>query len=297
MNAIRTVIGRLRDPRYYQIAVLGSLLTFGIVILDFGIRWQNAAAIFATAQAVQYAAFLLLRLPRFDPLSATITSLSLTLLLRTDMVELAAMAALIGIGSKFVLRFRGKHIFNPANFALVALMFGSESAWVSSGQWGSATVGAFALACLGFLVLTRAKRAETTLVFLLTYGLLVFGRALWLNDPLSIPLHQIQNGALLIFAFFMISDPRTTPNTAIGRALFAVLVATTAFVIQFVYYQPNGPILALVMACPLVPLIDSLFRGTAYRWDSPAAKPAGSTKGVFSCDYSHSSRQLRLPLR
>lgn len=272
------LLDSLRDPRYYQVAVLASLLAFGIAVLDFGIRWQNAVAILLTAQAVQFIGTRAAGLPRFDPLSALITSLSLTLLLRTEFVALAMLAAIIAIGSKFLIRVRGKHVFNPANVALVTLMLTSDYAWVSSGQWGSAAIGAFALACLGFLVLTRAKRAETTIAFLAFYGMLLFGRALWLGDPLSIPVHQMQNGALLIFAFFMISDPKTTPNSPFGRVLFASIVAGIAFTIQFVFYVPNGPILALIASAPLVPLIDALLRGTHYRWDT--ARERALNKGV-----------------
>ena len=269
----------LKDPRCYQILVLSLLLSYGILILDFGIRWQNALLIFLTAQAVQFVGTRLSDLTRFDPLSAVITSLSLTLLLRTDELLLAGLAAVLAIASKFLLRIAGKHIFNPANFALVALMLGSDQAWVSSGQWGSAVLGTLALACLGSLVLTRAKRAETTIAFLVIYGALLFGRALWLGDPLSIPLHQVQNGALLIFAFFMISDPKTTPNTPLGRILFATIVAGIAFTIQFIYYQPNGAILALIMASPIVPFIDAFLRGRIYRWEQAAEHKASPIKG------------------
>ena len=276
------LLSRLRDPRYYQVTVLTSLLAVGIVVLDFGIRWQNAVAIILTAQLVQFFGTRLVGLPRFDPLSALITSLSLTLLLRTEFVGLAATAAVIAIGSKFLVRFRNKHIFNPANVALVSLTLLSDSAWVSSGQWGSAAIGAFGLACLGFLVLTRAKRAETTIAFLCAYGAMLFGRAIWLGDPLSIPLHQLQNGALLIFAFFMISDPKTTPDAPFGRMLFALFVATTAFTIQFIFYQPNGPILALILCAPLVPVIDAVLHGSHYRWDKPGTEPSPTFKGVHS---------------
>ena len=130
------------------------------------------------------------------------------------------------------------------------------------------------------LVLTKARRAETTLAFLGAYGVLLVGRALWLGDPLSIPLHQLQNGALLIFAFFMISDPKTTPNSPLGRMLFGTLVAAIAYAIQFVFYEPNGPILALIISAPVVPLIDALSCGRLYRWDQPAAPAAGQFKGV-----------------
>lgn len=275
------VFSRLSDPRWYQIAVLGLLLGYGVFALDFGIYWYNAVAIILTAQCVQFIGMRLAGLPGFDPLSALITSLSLTLLLRTDVVMLAMLAACIAIGSKFLLRARGKHIFNPANVALVALMFMSDRAWVSSGQWGSAAIGAFALACLGFLVLTRAKRAETTFAFLAAYVTLLVGRALWLGDPLSIPLHQMQNGALLIFAFFMISDPKTSPNTSTGRLIYGALVASVAYSIQFIFYEPNGPIIALILSAPFVPLLDSIMNGRIYRWEQPLAKPVGNIKGVF----------------
>lgn len=271
----------MRDPRWYQIVVLTLLLGYGVAVLDFGIRWQNAVAIFFTAQIVQFIAMRAVGHARFDPLSALITSLSLTLLLRTDVVTLAMLAAGIAIGSKFLLRVRGKHVFNPANFALVSLILTSDNAWVSTGQWGSAAIGAFALACLGFLVLTRARRAETTLAFLVAFAALLVGRAIWLGDPLTIPAHQLQNGALLIFAFFMISDPKTSPNTPVGRIAFGALVAAIAYTIQFVFYEPNGPILALIMSAPLVPLIDVISCGQVYRWKRPARPTARQIKGVY----------------
>ena len=125
------VLKRLQDPRYYQVVVLSLLLSYGVFALDFGIHWQNALAIMLTAQLAQFIGTRAAGLDRFDPLSALITSLSLTLLLRTDAIELAALAAVIAIGSKFLIRAGGKHIFNPANVALVTLMLASDSAWVT----------------------------------------------------------------------------------------------------------------------------------------------------------------------
>jgi len=275
MDTIAQMATRLKDPRYYQIAVLSSLVIFGVVGLDFGIRWSDALLIVTTALSVQYLGGKITGLARFDPLSPLITSLSLTLLFRTDLAALAVLAACIAIGSKFLIRIHGKHIFNPANFAIVTLMLSSDHAWISSGQWGSAAIGAFALACLGFVVLTRARRAETTIMFLIAYAALMFGRSVWLGDPLAIPMHQLQNGALLIFAFFMISDPKTTPDTRIGRVLYATLVAGVAYIIQFVFYEPNAPVLALIVCAPVVPVIDAIFRGQIYRWDLPRGIPGG----------------------
>ncbi len=275
MDTFTRLANRCQDPRYYQIAVLTSLVIFGVVGLDFGIRWTNAFLIVATALSAQYLGTKIVGLPRFDPLSPLITSLSLTLLFRTDMAALAVLAACIAIGSKFLIRVNGKHVFNPANVAIVTLMLASDHAWISSGQWGNAAIGAFALACLGFIVLTRARRSETTITFLIVYGVLMFGRAVWLGDPLAIPLHQLQNGALLIFAFFMISDPKTTPDARVGRIIYASLVASVAYVIQFVLYEPSAPVLALVVCAPIVPAIDAMFRGGIYRWDLPKGLPKG----------------------
>jgi Na+-transporting NADH:ubiquinone oxidoreductase subunit NqrB len=283
----------LRDPRCYQIVVLGSLLTFGIVALDFGILAINAVLIVATALAVQYLASSVRRLPRFDPLSPLITALSLTLLLRTDSPQLAALAAALAVGSKFLIRVRGKHVFNPANFAIVGLMFASDRVWISSGQWGNAAIGAFALAGLGLLVLTRAKRAETTILFLLAYASLLVLRAAWLGDPMAIPMHQLQNGALQIFAFFMISDPKTAPDSRTGRMIYGTLVAGIAFFIQFVLYEPGAPVIALFVCAPFVPLIDKLRRGQTYHWAAirNADSPENQQEFNDAIFHSHTDRR------
>ena len=263
----------LRDPRCYQIGVLGALMAYGISALGFPISWGHATTVTSFALATQWAAGRLVGVERLDPLSALITSLSLTLLLRTDELAIGALAAVIAIGSKFLLRVNGKHVFNPANFALITLTLLSPHAWLSSGQWGNATLVAFAFACLGFLVLTRARRAGTTVSFLLGFATLLFGRALWLGDPLAIPVHQLQSGALLLFAFFMISDPKTTPDHPAGRVLYSLLVALTGFGIQFGLNEPHGPITALILTSPAVPLLDRLLSGRRYSW-----LPATSTR-------------------
>jgi Na+-transporting NADH:ubiquinone oxidoreductase subunit NqrB len=266
------------DPRLYQIAVLSSLLAWGIFGLELEVRPEVAAATVATALAVQWLGTRAVRLRgvplRFDPRSALISSLSLTLLLRTTSPALGALAAVLAVGSKFVIRVPGprddrlgsKHVFNPANFGIVAMLLLTDRAWVSPGQWGSAALAAFAVASVGFLVVRRAERSDVTWAFLLFYGGLLFGRALWLGDPLAIPRHQLANGALLVFAFFMISDPKTTPDSRPGRVLFALLVAAGAGVVQFALYQPAGPIWALAALAPAVPLIDRWLPGGRYRW-------------------------------
>jgi enediyne biosynthesis protein E5 len=174
-----------------------------------------------------------------------------------------------------VIRVGGKHIFNPANFGIVALMLATGEAWVSPAQWGSATWAAFLFVSLATLVLSRAKRADIAVAFLAAYIALLFARALYLGDPLAIPLKQMQSGALLLFAFFMISDPKTTPDRRGLRIVYAVFVAALGFTLQFALWRPDGIIWALFLASPLVPLLDRLKRiepATRFQWHRPTVQ-------------------------
>src|SRR3954470_2986700 len=256
----------MRDPRLYQILILSSLLVYGVARLDLEIPAGRALLLLGVAQLTQHACTRLWRLPAFDPRSALISGLSLCLLLRTNSWALAALAAAAAIAGKFVLRVHGKHVFNPTNFGIVAVMLATGGVWVSPGQWGSAAFFAFLIACLGGLVVSRAARSDVTYAFLAFYLAILFGRALWLGQPMAIPLHQLASGAFLIFTFFMISDPKTTPDTRAGRILFALLVALGAGFVHFVLYRPNGLLLSLAFLSPIVPLLDRLLPGVRYVW-------------------------------
>jgi Na+-translocating ferredoxin:NAD+ oxidoreductase RnfD subunit len=111
-----------------------------------------------------------------------------------------------------------------------------------------------------------------TLAFLAAWTALLCGRAAWLGDPWSIPLHQLQSGALLLFSFFMISDPKTTPDSRAGRLLFALLVAAGAYYVQFKLFRPNGLLWSLAALSPLVPLLDRVLPGPRYEWSRPRSE-------------------------
>ena len=266
MHLSRHVTAARLDPRLYQISMLSTLLVYGIVALDFEISAGRAALLLSVSLAAQYACTRLWKLPAFDPRSALISGLSLCLLLRTNDPALAVLAAVITIASKFVLRLRGKHIFNPTNFGIVAMMALTGAVWVSPAQWGNVAFFAFLMACLGGLVVNRAARSDVTYAFIAFYMALVFGRSLWLGEPMTIPVHRLQSGALLLFTFFMISDPRTTPNSRAGRVLFALLVAYGAWYVQFRLFRTNGLLWSLALFSTTVPIIDWLLPGRQYAW-------------------------------
>ncbi|ANM31454.1 hypothetical protein ABI59_20580 [Acidobacteria bacterium Mor1] len=269
----------MSDPRHYQIAVLGSLLAYGCLALDFAVGWHQIVTLVLVALGTQMLASRWVDIP-FDWRSPLISSLSLCLLLRTETASATVLAAVITIASKFLIRLRGKHVFNPTNFGLIAILL-LDAGWVSPGQWGSAALAAFAFAGLGGLVVFRARRADVTWAFLLFYPALLLARAIWLGDPMAIPLHQLQSGALLLFAFFMISDPKTTPDRRSGRILFALLVALTAGFIRFVLFQPNELLWALVCCSMLTPLIDRMLPAERYRWQTAIPPLSDSDPTAF----------------
>jgi Na+-transporting NADH:ubiquinone oxidoreductase subunit NqrB len=267
-------IGRLRprDPRLYQIAALSSLLVYGMTWLDFEITAGRSAVVLATAVVTQAVCDRLTgrHLPAavnvVNVRSALISGLSLCLLVRSNRPELAALAAVLTIAGKFVVRFRGKHIFNPTNGGLVMMLLLTDQVWVSPGQWGSAAFFTFLMLCVGGVVVNRASRSDVTYAFIVFYCALLFGRSLYLGEPFAIPLHRLESGALLLFTFFMISDPKTTPDSRAGRVLFAGLVAFGAWYVQFRMFRTNGLLWSLAACSLSVPLIDRLFPGHRYVW-------------------------------
>jgi Na+-transporting NADH:ubiquinone oxidoreductase subunit NqrB len=256
------------DARHYQIAALATLLTYNLGWLDFGARPLNSALAIGSALATQAICARLTGAP-LDLRSPLITGFSLSLLLRADDAWIHALAGVIAIGSKFVLRIDGKHIWNPAGFAIVVLLFAPAGVWISPGAWGSTVWFAALLGFFAILVLHAARRSDVAIFFLGTHVALLLARALWLGDPLEIPLHQLQSGSLLIFAFFMISDPRTSPDSRLGRFIFAASVAGFAHWLVFFMQMRPALYVALIALSPFILLIDRLLPAQRFAWNVP----------------------------
>lgn len=262
------------DARHYQIAALACLLAFNIGFVDFGAKPLPSALAIISALATQIVCTCIFALPNLDLRSPLITGLSLSLLLRADALWLHAIAGTVAIASKFLLRIEGKHIWNPAGFAIVVLLATSSAVWISPGQWGTGVWLVSALAFAAILVLRAARRTDIALFFLGSHAALLFARAVWLGDPLAIPMHQLQSGSLLIFSFFMISDPRTAPDSRTGRFLFAFAVAASAHWLGFFMQMRPALYVALIALSPLVLLIDKAFPAQRFTWTHGALEGA-----------------------
>lgn len=255
------------DARHFQIITLSSLLIVLLLWGDFAPNFQIITMTLGATLLTQFLFFKFLKIPSNDYRSPLITSLSLVLLFKTNLIWLYPLVGFVAMASKFLIRYKNKHIFNPANAAIVAgLILMPNAVWVSPGQWGNAVWLGFGLICLAVIVLSKAGRADMALFFLGSWIFLLFTRALWLGDPLTIPLHNLQSGALLIFAFFMVSDPMTTPNHRWGRFIFAFAVAVVAYILQYVFQIREAIFYALFIICMTTPFIDLILKDHHYKW-------------------------------
>lgn len=258
--------GQLTDPRLFQIFSLGILLSAGAYFRDFSLRPEQVVLTFAAGLLVQRGCWLLNPSKPRSYRSAIITCLSLALLLRADNLFAHPAAAAAAILSKSLLRFGEKHLFNPATFGAVFAIVFLPGTWVSPGQWGQDFAIAGWVAMLGLLVTRRARRGDISFTFLGFYLGALAIRVAFLGQRWAVWSHQLESGALLLFAFFMISDPMTGPNARRGRVAHAALVAGVAYALQFGLYRTNGLIWALFIAAPCVPLWDAIWPAQKFQW-------------------------------
>lgn len=269
---------RQLDARYFQLLFLISLLLFGALARDFSLTGGQVAFTFISAVATQAFWLHLLKLPNRNKwlsyLSAFVTTCGIAILVRSDVIWAHAVLASIAISSKFMFRFgegahRG-HILNPANLAAFSAMMFMPHAWVSPGQWGQETLTALWMLGLGMTVTGKVARWDVSLAFLVTWLGLLAGRLFWLGYALGLALdmwyHQALNGATILFAFFMISDPMTTPQRRGARIVYAVCVALTAFVWQYGLFKPQGLIVALFVWSFTVPVWNKHFQNKRFSW-------------------------------
>ncbi|MEJ7586014.1 MAG: RnfABCDGE type electron transport complex subunit D [Ferruginibacter sp.] len=272
-----------KDARYFQILFQSVFLCYGICCL----HWHTEAWLFLTYFGISLLTQLISEITLvkngpgiFSPgwwsgykrgiPSVLISAFGLSLLLKTNHFETGACAAFISIISKYLLRINGKHIFNPSALGIVLTIFFTNNAWINTGQWGSNALLFFGIACLGFIVVTRVQKLGLSIAFLGTFALLLFLRqVLFLGWPLDYFVQSISTGSLLLFSFFMITDPKTTPNHPFARIIWAVCIAIAAFYLTQFQFMNGALVWVLVFAQPFVPVLDKYFNGKVFEWKDP----------------------------
>ena len=264
------------DPRWFQVSFQSIFLLYGIFFLHWHTDLTHYGTSIGACLLFQYLFESLkqrkwLSITAFNHwgFSVLISAMSLCLLLKVNHWYTSLLAALITVGGKYLLQWKGKHLVNPSALGIVAVLLLTNDAWLSPGQWGSTAVIFFMVITLGTIVITGVQRLDISLAFLFTYCFLLYSRQmLYLDWPADFFIHSISTGSLLLFSFFMISDPKTAPNHPVARILWAVGIAVVSFYLSAFQWKYNTPIWVLVAAAPLVPVLNYFLKAKSFQWNN-----------------------------
>ena len=240
------------QPAIVTTAIVTTLISQALL------SWLTKAKTLETEQKLSF--------NTFNWRSPLITALGLSLLLRTDYMPTMALAASIAIASKFFLKVGDKHFFNPANLGIIAALTLTNDAWVSPGQWGDEIWYGLIFIGAGGMVLKRIGRWDTTGMFLACYALLEAIRNLYLGWTWDVWTHRMMSGSLLLFALFMVTDPRSIPNARPARLIWAVAIAMLTFVLRNQFYLSTAVFWALFALSPLTILLDQRWQFPRFEW-------------------------------
>lgn len=208
--------------------------------------------------------------------SAYITGISVGILIRSTMAWPYIITAVLSIMSKYVLRYKGRHLWNPSNFGISWMLFMAplDVAGLSI-QWGSNFIGLIVIWVLGFAIVYRAKRFHVTITYVISFIALAYLRSLIVGDTFLAEVSPLTGPMYQLFIFFMITDPPTSVSTRKGRILVVILVALVEFVLRlnsFIY----APFYALFLVGPLAKYIDLKMSGRKVKIPVPDTKPSFS---------------------
>jgi Na+-translocating ferredoxin:NAD+ oxidoreductase RnfD subunit len=188
--------------------------------------------------------------------SAYITGISVGILVRSPAYWPYALCSMISIMSKYVLRVKGRHIWNPSNFGIAVLLFlAPETMALLSIQWGNNYWSLLVIWVLGSIIIWRARRFHICATYVVSFFLFAFLRSWITGDPWQAEVAPITGPMYQLFVFFMITDPKTTVRSKTGQCVVAFCVALAEFVLrldQVVY----APIFALFFVGPAANLIE-----------------------------------------
>lgn len=188
--------------------------------------------------------------------SAYITGISVGMLVRSPAFWPYALCSAISIMSKYVLRVKGQHIWNPSNFGLSVLFFIAADTMAGlSIQWGNYLGPLLVIWGLGTIIIWRAKRFHICATYVVSFFLFAFLRSWITGHPWQSEVSPITGPMYQLFVFFMITDPKTTVKSFWGQCVVAFLVAFAEFgfrLMEVIY----APFYALFFVGPITNMIE-----------------------------------------
>jgi Na+-transporting NADH:ubiquinone oxidoreductase subunit NqrB len=168
--------------------------------------------------------------------SAYISGISLTLLLKPQGGALwpFALGGFLAISSKYVLRYRDNHLWNPTNFAVAALLLAApDRVSVLSHQFGNDLATNLVIWTFGLIIAARVGVLHITLTYVASFLLLNSVRALGMGQAVLPEIAPITGPMYQLFIFFMITDPRTVVRGRNRQIVVAIVIALMETLIRF----------------------------------------------------------------
>jgi hypothetical protein len=188
--------------------------------------------------------------------SAYITGISVGILIRSPEFWPYALTSAIAITSKYVIRWRGRHLWNPSNFAICAmLLLAPEFIATLSIQWGNSIWPMIVVWVLGAFITWRVKRFHITATYVASFVVLAGVRTLITGHPFLAEVAPITGPMYQLFIFFMITDPKTTMKSKRGQCVVAFLVALAEMGFRLAQ-NVDAPYFALTVVGPIAMIIE-----------------------------------------
>src|SRR5919202_4223807 len=223
--------GMLESYQKTLLAIVTSILTELILGRIFVGRWPHLA-------------------------SAYITGISVGILIRSPAFWPYALCSMISITSKYVLRVRGRHIWNPSNFGICVMLFlAYETVASLSIQWGNYLLPMVVIWVLGFVIVWRIRRIHITATYVVSFLALSLLRSWVTGHPLAAEVAPITGPMYQLFIFFMITDPKTTVRSKVGQCGVAFGVAVVEMILRLLQVV-HAPYYALFIVGPTANLVE-----------------------------------------
>jgi len=246
----------LIDSRYVAPLFITCILLVGQ--LTFGILESYPRTLLAIATSI-FAELVLGRIflkKWLHPASSYISGISVGILLRSPAYWPYALCSLISITSKYVLRLKDRHLWNPSNFGVSAMLFLAPATVASlSIQWGNYLLPMVVIWILGFVIVWRVRRLHITATYVISFFAFAFLRSWVLHGPWQAEIAPITGPMYQLFIFFMITDPKTTVRSKRGQCLVAFLIALVETILRF-FQSVYAPFYALFIVGPIANAIE-----------------------------------------
>jgi Na+-translocating ferredoxin:NAD+ oxidoreductase RnfD subunit len=284
------ILPNIRDPRLHVASVIISVHVLGQVGLGFWVSVPQILAAILTCWIIEVVITFRQAKAFVWPASAMLTGSGVALILRvvgtantdpwaTDGWQIFAVVAGLSLLSKYVIKYRGSHVFNPSNLGLVVafLVLGSTRVEPLDFWWAPLNppmLLAYAAIVGGGLLITRRLKllvlaASFWLTLAVGLGVLAASGhcivARWSFGPVCGADYLrviLTSPELMIFLFFMITDPKTVPSGRVGRVVFGVLVAVTSTLLMAPqadeWWTKVALLTGLVAVCAARPIVDRL---------------------------------------